>query len=211
MESGGAEDGHDLQKPRAFDVLRHPVRVRIVEAITEWGMLSPVEIRDRGLCADMETVRKKTPKQQLSHIAYHCRRLAEAGILDLVAEKPVRGATEHFYRTNVEAFFSDEEWAALDLDERLQISRVMWRRFVAQVEIAMEEGSFDRRPDRWLAWGPIALDERGWKEMNATAAGFFAETDHIKREAEKRLKEDGAAEPVPATYGVFVFQAPPRR
>jgi hypothetical protein len=210
MEPGGVESGHDLHKPRAFDVLRHPMRVRIVEAITEWGMLSPVEIRDRGLCADMESVRSKTPKQQLSHIAYHCRRLEKAGILDLVAEKPVRGATEHFYRTNAEAYFSDEEWAALAIAERLEISRVVWQRFVAQVEIAIQDGSFDARADRWMAWGPLFLDERGWKELSASAAGFYAESEHIRREAEKRL-EAADDEALPVTYGVFMFQSPPRR
>jgi hypothetical protein len=210
MESGGAEDGHDLHKPRAFDVLRHPLRVRIVEAITEWGLLSPVEIRDRGLCADMEEVRNKTPKQQLSMIAYHCRRLATAGILDLVAEKPVRGATEHFYRTNAEAYFSDEEWKELDIDERLAISRVVWQRFVAQVEIAMQDRSFDLRDDRWMAWRPLFLDERGWKEMTLATAGFYAETEHIRHETEDRLKDDNA-KPIPATVGVFIFQSPPRR
>lgn len=208
MEAGAEVQGR--REPRAFEVLRHPLRVRIVEACTEWGALSPVEIRDRGLCADMESVRSKTPKQQLSHISYHCRRLEKAGLLTLVAEAPVRGATEHFYRANAEAYFSDEEWAALSLVERQDISRVMWQRFVAQVEIAMQEGTLDLRADRWLVWGPMAVDERGWKEMGSASAGYFAELDHIRRGAEERLKKPGS-EPIRATYGMFVFPSPSRR
>lgn len=203
------EDGQGRHESHSFDVLRHPVRVRIIEACTDWGPLSPIEIVNRGLCSDLASVKGKTPKQQLSHIAYHCRKLTEAGLLTLIAEEPKRGATEHFYRANSEAFFSDDEWAALDPKERAEISRVMWQRYMAQVEGAMRAGTFDERSDRWLAWGPVELDERGWKEMMVALAGAFAEIDQIRREAHGRLK-DSVDDPIRATYGLFGFQSPAR-
>lgn len=192
------------------DVLRHPLRVRIIEACSDWGTLSPVEILNRGLCADVETVRGKTHKQALSHIAYHCRKLEEAGLLELVFERPVRGATEHFYRANAEAYFSDEEWGNLSSDERRDISRVMWQRFVAQVEGAMRGNSFDGRADRWLAWGPLDLDERGWKELIVSVASSYAEVEQIRRDARTRLSDSGE-EPMRATYGLFAFESPRRK
>ena len=33
----------------------------------------------------------------LSNVSYHVRVLAECGALEIVAERPVRGSTEHFY------------------------------------------------------------------------------------------------------------------
>lgn len=34
---------------------------------------------------------------RLSNVSYHVRVLAECGALEIVAERPVRGSTEHFY------------------------------------------------------------------------------------------------------------------
>jgi hypothetical protein len=34
---------------------------------------------------------------RLSNVSYHVRVLAECGALEIVAEQPVRGSTEHFY------------------------------------------------------------------------------------------------------------------
>ncbi len=36
-------------------------------------------------------------ESQLSNVSYHVRVLAECGALEIVAERPVGGSTEHFY------------------------------------------------------------------------------------------------------------------
>jgi hypothetical protein len=198
------------RKQTSLDALRHPVRVRIIEACVEWGTLSPVEILNRRLCADVESVRGKTPKQALSHISYHCRRLEEAELLTLVSTRPVRGATEHFYRANEEAVFSDEEWSALGVTERAEISRVVWQRFIAQVESAMHRGTFDSREERTMAWGPLDLDGEGWEELAARAQDWYGEVEQIKRAAESRLEDSGEPS-IRSTYGIFTFVSPARR
>ena len=205
MESG--ERPH--LRGMTLDALRHPVRVRIVEACTDWGTLSPVEMVNRGLCADIATLRAKTAKQQLSNIAYHCRELAKAGLLTMVSERQVRGATEHFYRANSEAVFDDDEWARLTDGERRDISRVMWQRYIAQVESAMHQHTFDAHTDRWLAWGPLTLDPQGWKELTAAVSACYDAIERIRRDAEAR-PTGPAARPMRATYGLFAFESPPR-
>jgi hypothetical protein len=197
----------DGKSGTTLDVLRHPVRIRIVEACTAFGSLSPVQLRNRQLCADVESVKEKTWKQQLSHLTYHCQKLADAGILTLVSERPVRGATEHFYKANIEAAFTDAEWAVFGESERRDISRVVWQRFVAQVEGAMRGDSFDARTDRWLAWGPLDLDERAWKELTVSVAGCYAEIDQIRKDAEARLA-DSTEMPLRITYALFAFETP---
>lgn len=210
MESAPDPDNPEPAKPFSLDLLRHPIRVRIIEACTDFGLLSPAQMVHWGLCADVESVKGKTGKQQLSHIAYHCRRLRTAGLLSLVAERPARGATEHFYRANSEAFFSDDEWAKLDKVQRSGVSRVVWQRFIAQVEASMQEETFDDRKDRWMAWGPLELDERGWEELMTTVAGCYAEIEKIRRKAEPRIKES-EMDPIRSTYALFGFESPPRR
>jgi hypothetical protein len=191
----------------SLDALRHPLRVRIIEICTEWGPISPNEIVNRSLCADISSLKGKEPRTQLANISYHCRELEKAQLLTLEKERPVRGATEHFYSANSEAFFSDDEWAQLSKDEREEISPVMWQRFIAAVESAQRAGTFDARIDRMLGWGPLTLDEPGWTELASYMAGAFAGVDRIKGRSETRLTEPGAV-PVRATYGLFCFEAP---
>lgn len=197
------------QRRSSWDALRHPARVRILEVCTDFGALSPIQIVNRGFCSDLPSMKGKMPKAQLSHIAYHCRELERAGLLTIVKERPVRGATEHFYRANSEAFFSEEEWAELKPGERRDISGVMWNRFVAQVEGAMLEDTFDSRVERILAWGPVDLDERGWRELAVSLTGSYAEVEQIRRDAASRLEESGET-PMRATYGLFAFPSPRR-
>jgi len=67
----------------------NPAKVTIIEALLYMEReLSPVEMSK--LLED--------PKLGLSHVAYHMRSLANAGILVKAGTRRVRGATETFYR-----------------------------------------------------------------------------------------------------------------
>jgi DNA-binding transcriptional ArsR family regulator len=68
----------------------HPLRISIVEVLSIDGgrVLSPSDL----------SCELSAP---LSKVNYHVTELAKSGIIDLVGERPVRGATEHFYRLAV--------------------------------------------------------------------------------------------------------------
>jgi DNA-binding transcriptional ArsR family regulator len=65
----------------------HPLRVSILEILGIDGgrTLSPSD-----LCRELQI--------PLSNTNYHVTELAKAGLIELVRERQVRGATEHFYR-----------------------------------------------------------------------------------------------------------------
>jgi hypothetical protein len=65
----------------------HPLRVAILEALAIDGgrTLSPKEL-------SLEL------QEPLATVNYHVTRLAADGLLELVGQRRVRGATEHFYR-----------------------------------------------------------------------------------------------------------------
>jgi DNA-binding transcriptional ArsR family regulator len=65
----------------------HPLRVSILEILGIDGgrVLSPSDLSHE----------LQIP---LSNTNYHVTELAKAGLIELVRERPVRGATEHFYR-----------------------------------------------------------------------------------------------------------------
>ncbi len=85
-----------------FVALGHPTRRRILREMNGGPPASPRELTERL-------------GDTLSNVSYHFRVLAEAGALELVSTRPVRGSTQHFYGMSIEA-----EWAqaVLALDER---------------------------------------------------------------------------------------------
>ncbi len=66
--------------------LRHPVRRKLLVAYAE-GVSSPTDL-SRRLGEDLHLV------------AYHSRALNFYGVIELVETRPVRGSTQHFYRSN---------------------------------------------------------------------------------------------------------------
>jgi len=204
----GAERQAD-PKAVPLDMLRHPLRFRILEICTEWERISPSEMVDYKLCADIESIRYKPPKQSLSIVAYHCRRLAEFGFLTVTEAKGKRGPPIHYYSANVEAEFDAEEWSALTQAEREAISPVVWHRLVSQVDASMRQRLFDNRDDRWLVWGPLELDQQSWLELIDKFQELFRDIKRMQREATDRMAKSGEA-PMPVTYGLLQFESPKR-
>jgi DNA-binding IclR family transcriptional regulator len=65
----------------------HPLRISILEVLALDGgrTLSPSDL----------SYELRTP---LSNVNYHVTELRRTGLVELTGERPVRGATEHFYR-----------------------------------------------------------------------------------------------------------------
>jgi DNA-binding transcriptional ArsR family regulator len=99
-ENGGspaneAENGHNGNGRSALPVnwehlaraTAHPLRVSILEILGIDGgrVLSPSDL-------------SRELQIPLSNTNYHVTELAKAGLIELVRERQVRGATEHFYR-----------------------------------------------------------------------------------------------------------------
>jgi DNA-binding transcriptional ArsR family regulator len=65
----------------------HPLRISILELL---GMDGGRTLSPSDLCQELQI--------PLSNTNYHVLELAKAGLIELVRMRPVRGATEHFYR-----------------------------------------------------------------------------------------------------------------
>lgn len=83
--AGKSSDNHAL-----LTALRHPLRREILRVMADKKPISPLELADRL-------------DESLSNVSYHVRVLAENGAVEEVASKPVRGATQHFYRCTLRA------------------------------------------------------------------------------------------------------------
>jgi hypothetical protein len=186
-------------------VLKHPLRVRILEVLNE-GPRSPSQFVEEGLIPKDHF---NTYQQALSLASYHFRELEKEGCLEVIESIPRRGAVEHVYRgMSPQVFFSDADFEAMPLATRRKLSRISLQGLIARADRAISSETFDARPDRHLTWVPMQLDERGWEEVIATLAATFGELTQIRHDAHDRLAASGE-EVVPATVAMLGFESPP--
>src|SRR3979409_1457386 len=85
-------------------IVAHPTRARAFSILAE-RTASPVEIaQEIG--------------KDVGHVGYHVRKLLQLDLIELVDERPVRGAVEHFYRAIARPVINEKEFAAQTLEER---------------------------------------------------------------------------------------------
>jgi DNA-binding transcriptional ArsR family regulator len=106
------------------DLLLHPVRMRILQALFDADPLTTAELRDR-----MPDV---PPTTMYRHIGV----LADAGVLEVVAEKRIRGTVERSYRVR-------DEHAVVDPAARAAMTREDHERAFTTFAASLL-GDFDR-------------------------------------------------------------------
>jgi DNA-binding transcriptional ArsR family regulator len=138
---------------RLVRALSHPLRVRILEVLTE-RIASP-----NWLSEALEA--------NLSHVAYHTRTLDKCGCLDLVDTAQRRGATEHFYKAAPRSFVGNRIWRRVPRAVLGGVTAASLQTFMDKAIAALEAGTIDDRDDTVLTWMPLLLDETGWSEVVA--------------------------------------------
>ena len=182
-------------------VLRHPIRVYILEVLNETDMSPSQFLKAR--------VAPRHLMPSLSHVAYHFRKLAESGCLEIVTDPEMGAARASRYRGTAREFFTEEEWAKLSERERRSMSKALLQGLLARANGAAMAGTFDARLDRHLSCVSLELDERGWGELTKSLAAALRETERIRKAAIERLRGSDEKS-FPATVGVLAFESRPR-
>src|SRR6201992_1060482 len=98
-------------------IVAHPTRARAFTILNE-RTASPVEIaQEIG--------------KDVGHVGSHVRKLLQLDLVELVDERPVRGAVEHFYRATVRSYVSTEELSDQSIEEREGYTRHILQLHVA--------------------------------------------------------------------------------
>lgn len=178
-------------------VLSHPIRSRCLTILTE-RTASPNEIAT-------------LIGEDVGNVSYHVRVLQRLEMIELVDERKVRGAIEHFYRAVTRTLLSDEEIASLSLNERLTYTRHILQMAVADQAIALEDGSYDRRSDRHLSRTRLIVDEEGWEELRQSHEELLQRTLDIQAASAERLSATAGAGGIStsAISTFFELPAPP--
>jgi DNA-binding transcriptional ArsR family regulator len=177
-------------------IVAHPTRARAFTILTE-RTASPVEIaQEIG--------------KDVGHVGYHVRKLQQLDLIELVDERPVRGAVEHFYRAIVRPYVSEEEFAQQTLEEREVFTRHTLQFHVADIARAMDAHTFDARPNRALLRTPMVVDEDGFQELADLHDEMYERTLKIQAQSAERLTGESEAESINTVSATMFFEIPER-
>jgi DNA-binding transcriptional ArsR family regulator len=162
---------HEKSKVQAESlaaIVSHPLRRRIWDAIAEHPV-SPRELADQL-------------REPVNDVAYHTRKLGDLGMIEPAGTRPVRGATQHFYRAVRRPYMNNEEVQSMTPEDAATDATHILQREFADAAAALESGKLTARPEHYLFRFPLTLDEEGWQEFHT----IFAETAERLHEAEER-------------------------
>ncbi len=148
--------------------------------------------------------------ENLGNVSYHIRKLWKGGAVEIVEEKPVRGAMEHFYRAVVRPMFTDEQIAEASLEDRAVFAKQALSLLAANATSSLEAKTFVERPDYYITRVPMRVDESGWQEMNDLFEQTLERVFEIQSASADRMgKSDDTGFPIVA-FNTF-FEMPERK
>jgi DNA-binding transcriptional ArsR family regulator len=174
-------------------IVAHPTRARAFVILAE-RTASPVEIaQEIG--------------KDVGHVGYHVRKLQQLNLIELVDERPVRGAVEHFYRAIERPVLLEEEFSEQSVDQREAFTRYVLQLHVADMARALDGHTFDARPSRALIRFPMLVDEDGFQELADLHVEMYERTLDIQAKSDERRTRSNE-EGIPTVSTTMFFETP---
>jgi len=187
------EETADLIDNRLTKAIAHPLRLQIL-ALANQRTISPSEYSEEM-------------GAPLSTVAYHFRKLAELGFLELVEEVPKRGSQEHRYRGCRRGLVSDTDWRQLGKATQAGVRIAGFQDLIARCTQAVNAETFDSRDDAIFYWVGGGMDEAGWGEFVEASRQLIDRVKEIENASAERAAE-GGEECFPTTFAVAAFESP---
>jgi DNA-binding transcriptional ArsR family regulator len=177
-------------------IVAHPLRTRCLTVLSD-RTASPNELaQELG--------------EDVGNVSYHVKQLLKMEAIELVRERPVRGAIEHFYRAIRRPVLSYEENLNLSVEERMRFSRLVLQFSVADAATAIDSGSLGQRADHHLTRLPVQVDEEGWRELSDLHAEMLQRAMDVEAASAERMSGDPESAGIPARVISMFFEMPPR-
>jgi hypothetical protein len=118
-------------------------------------------------------------------------KMREQGLIEVVGKASGEGATDPRYRALVRALWSNEEWTALSIEERRQLSAWLVEMVAAGAAEALDAGTFNARDDTHASHTVSVVDEWGWRELTRIQNEALEASFAIQAKSAERLAESG--------------------
>ena len=184
-----------LVSPQLAAALAHPTRAHALTILSQ----RPASPRELAEELDLPT----------RHVAYHVKRLAELGCVELAQAKPAGGGrvVEHIYRATQRSYFDADGWDSLDDREKRGVTTTILRLASEDVSEAMLTGTIHEPDDNHISRTVMSVDWEGWRELVDLLARTVDEVFDIQeRIAERTLGAD--VEMLLAKILILHFRAP---
>jgi DNA-binding transcriptional ArsR family regulator len=194
--------------------LASPAVRRSPDATLGAAVAHPVRCLALSILGDREASPSEIAREcglEVSKVGYHVTALVEAGLVEEVRHRQVRGAVEHFYRAVTRPHISSEEEEALSIEERKSFARTIWSMATANASTALESGALVERSDHHLTRVPVRLDERGWSDLAEAYQGLLDRIFEIQAESAERLGGQPDDPGIPVVAFQALFEMPPDR
>lgn len=178
---------------RLVRVLAHPLRQQLLIMLHKHGVSSPRQLAELS-------------GERLPNVSYHMRVLRDAGCVELVDEKPRRGAIEHFYRASARPILDDAQWAQLPISVRRALFGQTLRELWDDVLAAANTGGFDD-PQAHVSRTWFQLDETAWSELVDVMANVLDRAFELHAQSAARLSQGGDQDGVRrVAMGLLLFE-----
>jgi DNA-binding transcriptional ArsR family regulator len=170
--------------------MSHPTRSEILAILSE-GQASPMEISRRtGI--------------KVWNINSHMKVLLKLGCVEEVAQRPVRGATEHFYRAIVRPLVDTEDWEQLPEAIRKSFVGEIAQKQLDDCTAALGAGTLGESHDFHLTRTRLSFDREGKSEALEITERARLELLEAQARSDQRRAESGEEGlPVSSLLGCF--------
>jgi DNA-binding transcriptional ArsR family regulator len=183
-------DRRRVESERLMKAMSHPLRAAILRVLNE-RTASPAE-----LARELD--------DHLHNVSYHTKRLEQLGCVELVKERHVRGAVEHFYRATTRNLVDSSEWEALDPVIKEDLVGESMQKILDDFVASAQAKIVGADQEFWLTRTSLVLDEEGLREALAVHERAFEELQEVEaRSTERLLKAKVDGTPVSSSQALF--------
>jgi DNA-binding transcriptional ArsR family regulator len=173
-------DRRRLESERLMKAMSHPLRAAILRILNE-RTASPAE-----LARELD--------DHLHNVSYHTKRLEQLGCVELVKERHVRGAVEHFYRATTRSLVDTSDWEGLDPVIKEDIVGEVMQKLLDDFTASAAAKLVGSDKDFWLTRTPLVFDEEGLREAKEIHKQAFDDLQEVSARSTARLlksKQEG--------------------
>jgi hypothetical protein len=182
---------------RRVKAARHPLRVQILNVLTEEGPMSP-----KTMSGHLD--------QSLNVVSYHMSQVLfkDLALIEIADEIPRRGAIEHVFRIKPEATIGHPDWQKMlpkIMAGDLKASAL--RTFLEQLTAAaaaVDQNQLD--PDDVVGWVPVRVDKKGRRKVAKVWSEAFEKVARIEEESKAQVERD-PGQAVTLVVGATTFEA----
>jgi DNA-binding transcriptional ArsR family regulator len=170
--------------------MSHPLRAAILRILND-RTASPAE-----LARELD--------DHLHNVSYHTKRLEQLGCVELVKERQVRGAVEHFYRATTRHLVDGSNWESLDPVIKEDFVGESMQKVLDDFVASANAKIVGSDKDFWVTRTPLVLDDEGLREALEIHERAFEELQEVEvRSAERLLKAKEEGTPVSSSQTLF--------